>query len=165
MSVQDSQGFTNIGEVLAEAKRRCPGEPKEEQKKGKGLEFMALRLDVAEKHLELAVQKKITPAEDNLLKIIQMGTIGARNSRKHICSRAEFHISDLSEKLGYKTQMKIWALLKSLEKKKYILREKTKSKGLELIGLNPSIFGGQILAERQYEKEKKRHLRLVSSCG
>lgn len=165
MSQLESQGFSNIGELLAEAKRRTAAAP-QEQKKGKGLEFMALRLDVAEKHLELAVQKKITPAEDNLLKIIQMGTIGARNSRKHICSKTTFYISDLSDKLGYKTQMKIWALLKSLEKKGYIVREKTKSKGLELIGLNPKIFGGQILSDKQHEKEKKRHLTLVhSKCG
>lgn len=164
---QDRRGptsFNSVGELLEEVKKRAANQPTQEIKKGKGLEFMALRLDVAEKHLELAVKKKITPAEDNLLKIIEMGTIGARNSRSQICSKAMVHISDLSEKLGYKEKDKIWKLLKSLYTKGYITREKTRNKDQEVIGLNPKVFG-QILAEQQHEREKKRHLRLVDNCG
>lgn len=170
MSLQNLQGVNQLAELIERAKARGPKESadanqeQEKEKKGKGLEFMALRLDIAEKHLELAVKKKITPAEDNLLKVIQMGTIGARNSRKHICSRTLVQISQLSEKLGYKEKDKIWKLLKSLQTKGYIVREKTINKDQEMIGLNPKVFG-QVLADKQHEKEKKRHLTLVSSCG
>lgn len=164
MSSKESQGFSSIGELLAEAKRRESENEKKESRKGKGLDFMALRLDIAEKHLELCVQKKITPAEDNLLKVIQMASIGARNNRKHICSRTLIQVSELSQKLGYKEKDKIWKLLKSLHTKGYIVREKTINKDVEVIGLNPKFFG-QILVEKQHEKEKKRHLTLVSSCG
>ncbi len=129
-----------------------------EQKKG--LEFMAFKMNIAEIHLELAVNKEITPAEDHLLKAIEIGTIGARNSRNQICSKAEFFIDDLSERLGYKTPMKIWALLKSSQNKNLIIREKTKSKGKEILGLNPKVFG-QILIDSQHEIEKKRHLKMV----
>ncbi len=162
--IQGNKEFSYAGLCERARQKAAEENQKQEDTKGKGLEFMALRLDIAEKHLELAVTKKITPAEDNLLKVIQMETIGARNTRKHICSRTIVQISELSEKLGYKEKDKIWKLLKSLQTKGYIVREKTINKDQEWIGLNPKVFG-QVLADRQHDKEKKRHLTLVSSCG
>lgn len=161
---QHKEGMT-YAQLVEEANKRIENPQMENEKKEKGLEFMALRLDVAERHLELAVKKMITPAEDNLIKILEMGTIGARNSRSQICSKALFYISDLSDKLGYKTQMKIWKILKSLEDKKYIIREKTRDKGREILGLNPATFGGQVLNDKQHDIEKRRHLKLIPSLG
>lgn len=134
------------------------GEP--EQKKGKGLEFMAYKLCVAKKHIELCVTKKITLAESNLLRLLEIGTIGAQNGRSQITDKAEFFISDLSAALGYKKKDKIWTILKSLEKKKYIVREKTRNKDAEILGLNPKVFD-QILIDKHHEIAKKRHLKLA----
>jgi hypothetical protein len=156
------KAYHSIGELVAEAKNRekraaIAPEKKEAPNitdKKKGLEFMAMRFNIAEKHLELAVTKKITQAEDNLLKVIELGTIG------DITSKKEFFLDDLSEKLGYKTPMKIWKLVKSLETKKLITREKTKSKGREIIGLNPEFFD-QVLIQKYHEMDKRKHLKLA----
>jgi DNA-binding MarR family transcriptional regulator len=129
-------------------------------KKGKGLEFMAYKLSVARKHIELAVTKKVTPVESNLLRLLEIGTIGAQNGRSHITDKAEFYISDLSKALGYKEKAKIWRVLKSLEKKGYIIREKTRHNDKEILGLNPLVFD-QILIDKQHEIARKRHLTLV----
>lgn len=131
-----------------------------EEKKGKGLEFMAYRLEIAQVHLRLSIQKKITPAEHNLLRLLELCTIGAQNSRSYICSKIDFQIEDLSNALGYKEPAKIWRLLKSLENKKIILREKTRAKGTEILGLNPEVFG-RILISRHEALDKKRHLRIA----
>ncbi len=167
MSDLESQGNKprSFAEICEEARKKAAESAQSDNKKGKGLEFMAYKISVARKHLELSVSRKITPAESNLLRLLELGTVGAQNSRSRICSKAEFFISDLSVKLGYKTQMKIWKLLKSLEAKEYIVREKTRSKGREILGLNPKEFGGQILGDRQHQVEKKRHLRLVDNSG
>ncbi len=167
MSVQDSQEIKefNFAELCERAQKEAEKQKDiPEEKKRKGLEFMAMRFNVAEMHLELAIKKLITPAEDNLLKIVEMGTIGARNSRSQICTKAEFYISDLSEKLGYKEKDKIWKILKSLHTKGYITREKTRTKDREIIGLNPKFFG-QILSDQQHERERRRHLRLVDNSS
>ncbi len=163
MSDQNSQANKEISfsELCERARQRAAeANQQNEEKKGKGLEFMALRLDVARKHIELAVTKKITPAEDNLLKILELGTIGAQNSRSQISTKAEFFLDDLAMTMGI-LKNKVYVHIKSLEAKGYITREKTRSKGREILGLNPVIFGGQILNDQQSEKEKKRHLRLV----
>lgn len=166
MSVRDSQGRTGEGKELSfaelceQARQRAAKQQKEDEKKGKGLEFMAYRIDVARKHFELSVQRKVTPAEGNLLLFLEMGTIGAQNSRSQICSKAEFYIEDLSKALGYKEKAKIWRILKSLHAKNYIIREKTRSKNREVLGLNPSIFS-QVLIDKHHEIDKKRHLKLA----
>lgn len=165
MSLQESQGFSgfsNIGEILAEAVRKRENGELKEEKKGKGLEFMAYRIEVAQVHLELSVKKKVTPAEHNLLRLLELCTIGAQNGRSYICSKIDFQIEDLSNALGYNgiQNGKIWRLLKSLEKKKYIIREKTRRKGTEILGLNPEVFG-QILIEKHQTLDKKRHLRIA----
>lgn len=166
MSVQDPQQIKEFSYAeLCERARKEAEKHKDipEEKKRKGLEFMGLKFNVAEMHLELAIKKLITPAEDNLLKVIEMGTIGARNSRSQISSKAEFYLDDLAEKLGI-LKNKIYVHLKSLEKKKYIIREKTRSKGREVIGLNPVVFG-QILPDQQHERERRRHLRVVDNSS
>lgn len=167
MSVQESQVKKEFSySELCERARLKAAE--QEIKKGKGLEFMALRFNVIDKRRELQRQKKITPAESCLLQEIELGTCGARNKKKHMMSQAEFYLEDLSINLGYKKVNKIWSLLKSLEQKTFIIRKPTRSKGLELIGLNPEVFG-QILIDKEHEKEKKRHLKLVDNsklaCG
>lgn len=121
---------------------------------------MALRYNVVDARRELSNKKKITPSEYYLLEEIELGTIGARNSKKMICSKAEFFLADLSKLLGYKTQMKIWALLKSLQAKDLIVREATRSKGREILGLNPDVFG-QVLIDKSHLEERIRHLKLV----
>ena len=164
MSVQESQGIKEFSyaELCERARKEAEKHQKNiEQKKRKGLEFMGLKLDIAEMHLQLAVKKLITPAEDNLLKIIEMGTIGARNSRSQICSKSEFYLEDLALILGI-LKNKVYVHLKSLEKKNYIVREKTRSKGREVLGLNPKVFG-QILPDQQHERERRRHLKLVDN--
>jgi hypothetical protein len=185
MSVQESQGgygngggFSTYGELCERARKNAAEieareaakaekeaaekakAEKEKEKKGKGLEFMAYKLCVARKHIELSVTKKITPAESNLLRLLEIGTIGAQNSRGYICSKAEFYITDLSVALGYKEKDKIWKILKSLHKKQYIIREKTRTKDREVLGLNPAVFE-QILIDKQHETDKKRHLKLA----
>jgi hypothetical protein len=135
-------------------KKNSEAESAPGEKKKKGLEFMALRMNVALKHLELAVTKKITPSEDNLIKILELRTIGAFKSD------TEFHISELSALLGYKEKAKIWRILKSLSDKKYIIRTKTHSKDIEILGLNPEIFD-QILINKQHEKEKIKRLKIA----
>lgn len=155
-SQEANQKTYSYAQLVGEAEARSKQVP---QKKG-GLEFMALRVQVYEKHLELAVTRKITPAEDNLLKLIELGTIGARNSRKQICSKAIFRISDLSMKLGYKEKDKIWKIVKSLHSKGYLIRDKTANKNEEVLGLDPKVFG-QVLATKQHDIERKRHLSLV----
>ncbi len=92
--------------------------------------------------------------------MLEIGTIGAQNGRSHITDKAEFYISDLSKALGYKEKDKIWKILKSLHAKKYIIREKTRTKDKEILGLNPEVFD-QILIDKQHEVSKKRHLSLV----
>lgn len=124
-----------------------------------GLEFMGLRYNVADIHLELAITKKITPTEDQLLRLIELGTIGARNRKREICSKSEFYLEDLASSLQVRKN-KIYVNLKSLHSKKLIIRKSTRSKGVEILGLNPKIFG-QVLPDRQHDAEKKRHLKLV----
>lgn len=168
MSVRDSQGRSVEGEkefsyaeLCEEARKRSAEmDANEKEKKGKGLDFMAYRIDVARKHFELSVQRKVTPAESNLLLFLELGTIGAQNSRSQISSKAEFYIEDISKALGYKEKDKIWKLLKSLHSKGYILRDKTRSKNREILGLNPEVFS-QILIDRHHEVDKKRHLRVA----
>ena len=171
MSVQKSQGGSGaglekmgFGELCERARLKAAeaeaAAAKEQEKKGKGLDFMAYRMDVARKHLQLSVSRKVTPAEGNLLRFLEIGTIGADNSRRQITAKAEFFIQDLSDALGYKTKMKIWSLLKSLEKKGFIIREKTRSKDREILGLNPKVFT-QILIDRHHERDKKRHLSIA----
>ena len=137
-------------------------EKQKQEKKGKGLEFMAYRIEIAQVHLDLSIRKKITPAEHNLLRLLELCTIGAQNGRSYICSKIDFQIEDLSSALGYKDieHGKIWRLLKSLEKKKFIIRQKTRSKGTEILGLNPEVFG-QILIEKHQAVDNKRHLRIA----
>ncbi len=153
----------SFAEICEQARTKAAELAQSDSKKGKGLEFMAYKITVARKHLELSVQRKITPAESNLLRLLELGTVGAQNSRSQICSKSMVQISDVSQRLGYKEKDKIWKLLKSLHTKGYIVREKTRNKDQEILGLNPSVFG-QVLADKQHEKEKKRHLRLVH-CG
>lgn len=168
MSAQDSQERSTEKEFsyaeLCERARKIAAElaarEAELQKKGKGLDFMAYRIDVAKKHFELSVKRKVTPAEGNLLLFLELGTIGAQNSRSQITSKAEFYIEDLSKALGYKEKAKIWRLLKSLHTKGYIIREKTRSKNREILGLNPEVFT-QILIDKYHEIDKKRHLRIA----
>lgn len=170
MSSDDRQAkkkFT-IDELIARARAMSPQqdqntEVKKEEKR-KGLEFMALRFNVVDKRRELMREKKITPAESCLLQEIELGTIGARNHKKKIGSQSEFYLEDLSSNLGYKSVNKIYALLKSLKKKGYITRNPTRSKGLELIGLNKEVFG-QILIDKEHNKEMKRVLRLVHNSA
>jgi len=124
----------------------------------KGLEFMAIRFNIVDKRRELRSQLK--PAENYLLDEIELATIGGRNEKRTIASEAQLYIEDLSNALGYKEKDKIWSLLKSLQNKKLIIRRPTRSKGLEIIGLNPEIFG-QILIDKQDAIERRKHLKLV----
>lgn len=121
---------------------------------------MGAQLNVIDKRIELLVSKQITPTESLLLELIHLGTAAARNGKSTICSKAEFFIEDLSSDLGYKSVNKVWTLLKSLHKKNLITREPTRSKGRDIMGLNPEVFG-QILIDTQHEVEKRRHLKLV----
>ncbi len=125
-----------------------------------GLEFMGMRFNIIDRRHELLVNKEITSSENFLLEKIELGTIGARNARSTICSKAEFNLDDLSRGLGYKEKDKIWKLLKSLHKKNLIIRESTRYRGLEVLGLNPVEFG-QILIDSQHAVEKKKHLKLA----
>lgn len=115
---------------------------------------------MARKLIELSITKKITPAERNLLDIIEICTAGAANSRHEFCTKTEFLLDDLSNALGYKEKDKIWSLLKSLYNKKLITREKTRSKNIEKIGLNSEYFG-QILINSLHHDEKKRTLKCI----
>lgn len=133
---------------------------KEETGKVGGLEFMSRRFNVVNQVFELAVTKKITPAERNLIDLIEIGTTGAMNEKRQFCTKAEFYLEDLSSALRYKEKAKIWRLLKSLHTKGIITREKTRSKNKELIGLNPEMMG-QILTNHLHEEERKRHLKLA----
>lgn len=133
-----------------------------EKQKKKGLEFMSTRFNVAFKRRELRTSKAVTPAEYYLLEEIEMGTYGAQNKKRTISTKAEFYLEDLSKHLGYKEMDKIWRLLKSLHKKNLITREPTRSKGVEVLGLNPAEFG-QILIDSQHALEQKRHLKLVKN--
>lgn len=169
MTIRKAQGFDQLGTILNQIQhniRQTPDEnedqkyPEKIKQTKKGLEFMALKLDVANKHLELAVQKQITPAEDNLLKVIEMQTIGARNLKNQISTKASLRISEISAKLGYKEKDKIWKLLKSLHSKGIITREKTTEKDIEIIGLDCKCFG-QVLCDKQHQVEKIRHLTLA----
>lgn len=130
-----------------------------EEKKG-GLEFMATRYNVIDTRRQLSINKEVTPSEYFLLEEIELGTIGARNKGRQICSKAEFSLDQLSKNLGYKEVNKLWPLLKSLEGKKLIIREKSKYVGFNLLGLNPEKFG-QILINTQHEAEQKRKLKLI----
>jgi hypothetical protein len=125
------------------------------KKKSGGIEFMSRRMNVANTVFELAVTKKITPAERNLIDIIEMGTIGAKNDSRQFSTKAQFIIDDLSSALRYKEKDKIWKLLKSLDKKGVITREKTRFKNAEIIGLNPRMMG-QILIDKLHDDETKR---------
>lgn len=121
---------------------------------------MGLRFNVLDKRYELKRQRIITASESDLLELIILATIGARNAKRTICSKAELAIEDLSDLMGYKTKSKIWSLLKRLHQLKLIVREPTRFKGLEVIGLNPEVFG-QILINTQHESETKRSLKCV----
>lgn len=126
-----------------------------------GLEFMGLRMNVIDKSLELEISKQINPTESLLLRFIQLGTIGGRNRKRQICSYAEFYIKDFGDLL--QTRMnKVYVHLKSLHAKELIIRIPTRSKDIQIIGLNPSVFG-QILVNSQHEIEQKKHLSLVPS--
>ena len=160
-SAKQSTTTYTLDELTQKAKEETAKLSSKESKK-KGLEFMAIRFNVIDKRRQLQREKAITPAESCLLQEIELGTIGARNKKKNMGSQAEFYLEDLSNNLGYKSVNKIWTLLKSLEKKQLIIRKPTRSKGLELIGLNPAVFG-QILIDKEHQKEKKRHLRLVDN--
>lgn len=123
---------------------------------------MALRFNVIDKRRHLWITKAVTPSEYFLLEQIEIGTMGANNSRSTIMSKTEFILEDLSLQLGYKSPMKIWKLLKDLHKKNLITREHTRFKGVEVIGLNPEVFG-QVLINKHHELEKTRHLKLVDN--
>jgi len=175
MSHHDTQEKNEVvGQYVSESEHRArnkkslPIAPKEgligdelkdESKKGRGLIFMALPLEVEKKHLELAAKRKITPTEDCLLRAIRLGTMGAQNGRHQICSAAEFYLDDLAETIGV-LKNKIYVNLKSLQEKDLIIRLPTRSKGKEFIGLNPIKFGGQLLIDKQHQLEEKR-LKLV----
>jgi hypothetical protein len=156
MKERDSQqnSYENNGELHG-AKQRDEGG----KQKGKGLDFMALRLDVARKHIQLMVKKKITPTESAFLHFLEIHTIGADNSRKQICSKAQIYLEDIASELEI-PKSRVYSILKSLDSKSYIIREKTRSKGLEVLGLNPDVFT-QILTDRQHEEERRRNLRLA----
>ena len=128
----------------------------------KGLPFMSLQFNVLFKRRQLAINKEVTPSEYYLLEEIEIGTIGARNSKYQICSIAEFDLNSLSYNLGYKEKDKIWKLVKSLHKKGLIIRKKTNIKTKEILGLNPKVFG-QVLIDSYHQVEKKRHLKLVET--
>lgn len=117
----------------------------------KGSEFMALRQNVITKRRELRSQ--LTPTENYLLDDIQNGTIGKWDTI------SEFDLNDLADSLDIQIN-KVYVLLKGLHEKRIIVREKTKYKKLEKIGLNPEMFG-QILIDHQEEIRKKKHLKLV----
>lgn len=124
---------------------------KEKLEERKGAEFMSLRCNVIRKRKEL--RSTLSPRENYLLDDIQEGTIGDWQSL------GEFNLEDLAKGLNIRMN-KIYVLLKNLHTKDIIVREKTKHKKLEMLGLNPNIFG-QILSNHQHGIEKKKHLRLV----
>lgn len=161
-SRQAQQGPLGQGDVMdhkSQGGRDENSKTGEETGKSGGLEFMAIRFNVADKRRNLRVSKEVTPAEYFLLEEIERGTIGAHNAKRMICSEAEFYLKDLAENLGILVN-KIYVQLKSLQKKNLIVRRSTRSKGLEIIGLNPTEFG-QVLIDTQHEIEKKRHLKLA----
>ncbi len=120
----------------------------------KGLEFMALRFNVVDTLRYLKRNKLVTPSESFLLDEIIYGTIGASGGFGKIRTEAEFFIRDLSENLGYKEPDRIWSLLKSLQDKYLICRNKTRNPRTEVISLNPYFFG-QILIDKSLGDERK----------
>lgn len=120
---------------------------------------MALMFNVEDKHIELEAWKEITPHESLLLRIIRRGTVGSLNKRNDFTIEAEFYLEDLAKKMNVMVN-KIYVYLKSLEKKKLIIRKKTRSRGLEILGLNTDIFG-QLLIDSQLKEDQERHLKLV----
>lgn len=128
-------------------------------KKKEGLEFMAIRFNVVERRRKLRFFKQVTPGEYFLLEEIELATIGGQNGKSTIRSSGEFYIKDFATILGIGFN-KVYVQLKSLEAKNLIIRQKTRSKGLEIIGLNPAEFG-QILIDSQHALETKKHLKMV----
>jgi len=124
-----------------------------------GLEFMAVRMNVALKKRELAAKKLITPSEYYLIDEIELGTIAAANKKKQICSKAPFDLDYLASQMGISLNH-LYNHLKSAYLKKFIVREQTQFKKLEILGLNPEVFG-QILIDKYHEKEVKNQLHLA----
>jgi hypothetical protein len=145
--------------AMANAKAEEFNKASQMEEKKKGLSFMGSQFTIIDKRHELLIAKIITPTESLLLEKIQLGTAGARNGKSTISSEAEFFLNDLADLLHIRIN-KIYVQLKSLHSKDLIIRKSTRSKGREILGLNPKKFG-QILIDSQHEIEKRRHLRLV----
>lgn len=129
--------------------------------KGTGLEFLARRMNVSLKLREIRSGRLVKPLEYYMLQEIELGTVGAENPKKRICSKGAFYLEDLSKHLNILIN-KVYVTLRSLEKKELIIREKTRSKGLEILGLNPNFFG-QVLIDTSHIRETKSHLKLVKN--
>lgn len=125
-----------------------------------GLKYMSAQLNIIDKMDDLEDEKIISSTERRLLNKILLATAAGRNSRGQILTKAELYIEDLSVDLGYKKVNKIWTLLKGLKNKNLITKSRTRSKGKELIGLNPKFFG-QILIDSLHADEQRRNLRIV----
>ena len=120
---------------------------------------MIRMMNVAIKKRELAVKKLITPSEYYLLDEIELGTVAAANKKKQICSKAAFDLDYLAGLLNIGLN-KLYVQIKSCHEKKFILREQTKYPKLEILGLNPEVFG-QILIDKLHEKEIKKQIHLA----
>lgn len=121
---------------------------------------MAIRFNISDTHRWLKRNGLITFSESNLIDEIVLGTVGARNPKSQIVSKMDFHLRQLSNDLGYKDLDKLWRILKSLNSKYLIIREKSDFEGSEILGLNP-YFWGQILIDKSHQQEHSRHLKCI----
>lgn len=133
---------------------------KSSNEKPKGeITFMSLQIRVVRTKFNLSVRKVITPMEANVLTLIELGTIGGQNKFNKFCSLGEFDLNEMNQNLNYKDKNKIYGLLKKLTEKGLIHRQHTSFKNLEILGLNPDVFG-QILIDSLHKVEQER-IRLV----